>query len=534
MRAWAVVHAQLRSYRNLYGSSGERWIKLFLSLIWYGLWTVGAVVAAVVMARVDRGEMAAPLAGLLLLATLYWQFIPLMMAATGVALDIRKLKAYPIPVRELFTMEVLLRVTAAGEVLVVMLGFTAGALWNPKIPWWASLAMVLFVPFQLFLSLGFRDLIVRLVSRRRLRELTTIVILAVVWGPRLFMGNGSGDPRRGLMREFFMRGFADATPWLPWAATGHWLAGTFEWIEFGAMVGWVAAAGAFALWQFKATLAFDPDAAGSSGSVPVKPDAPLTFKERVQRLPSVVLPDPLGVLVEKEIRSQARSSRFRMMLLVSTFFGVVFGRTLFERPLWAPGGLTLACAYGLLAMGEACIWNIFGFDRSAAQVYFVTPVKFGRVLVAKNIAGAVWFVVLLTLLSTIFVLFRFPLTARDVGEAASVCSVVLLFLWSAGNYVSVHSPWPSDPEASMRTRTGRGAQFLVLLLYPLSLAPAALAYFARWAFTSQLAFYGVLAVMGVIAAVVYSVAMESAVGLAAARQEKMVTQLSEGVSPVVS
>ena len=86
----------------------------------------------------------------------------------------------------------------------------------------------------------------------------------------------------------------------------------------------------------------------------------------------------------------------------------------------------------------------------------------------------------------------------------------------------------------MRTRTGRGAQFLVLLVYPLSLAPAALAYFARWAFTSQLAFYGVLAVMGVIAAVVYSVAMESAVGLAAERQEKMVTQLSEGVSPVAS
>ncbi len=535
-RAWAVVVAQFRSYRNLYGSSGERWIKLLLSLIWYGVWTFGAVLGGVVMARSERGEMAGPLAGLLLLATLYWQFIPLMLAATGVALDLRKLKAYPIPVRELFTMEVLLRITGAGEVLVVMLGFAIGALWNPKIPWWASLGMLLFVPFQLFLSLGFRDLIVRLVTRRRLRELTTIVILAVVWGPRLFLGNGTGSPnaRRSLMREIFTRASFGNVEWLPWTATGHWLAGMFEWVGFAAMLGWVALAGVFALWQFKATLAFDPDAAGSSGSVPVKPDAPLTFKERVQRLPSTLLPDPLGVLVEKEIKSQARSSRFRMMLLVSTFFGIVFGRTLFDRPLWAPGGLTLACAYGLLAMGEACIWNIFGFDRSAAQVYFVTPVKFGRVLTAKNIAGAVWFVVLLTVLSAIFVLFRFPLTARDVGEAASVCSVVLMFLWSAGNYVSVHSPWPSDPEASMRTRTGRGAQFLVLLLYPLSLAPAALAYLARWAFTSDLAFYGVLAVMAAIAGTVYSVAKETAVGLAAERQEKMVTQLSEGVSPVAS
>jgi ABC-2 type transport system permease protein len=389
------------------------------------------------------------------------------------------------------------------------------------------------VVFQLFLSLGLRDLIVRLVTRKRLREITTIVILAVVWGPRFFM-QGDGNPRRGVFREFISRGIGNATEWLPWTATGHWLGGTFEPVGVAAMFGWIALAGAFALWQFKATLAFDPDAAGSSGSEPVKPDAPLTLKERIQRLPSVVLPDPLGVLVEKEIKSQARSSRFRMMLLVSAFFGLVFGRTLIERPLWAPGGLTLAFAYGLLAMGEACVWNIFGFDRSAAQVYFVTPVKISRVMVAKNIAATVWFLLLLTVLSAIFAAFRFKLSPRDVGEAASVCGVVLLFLWSAGNYMSVHSPWPSDPEASMRTRTGRGAQFLVLLLYPLALLPAGLAYFARWAFTSELAFYGVLAVMAAIAGMVYSAALESAAALAMERQEKIVTQLSEAVGPISS
>jgi hypothetical protein len=61
-----------------------------------------------------------------------------------------------------------------------------------------------------------------------------------------------------------------------------------------------------------------------------------------------------------------------------------------------------------------------------------------------------------------------------------------------------------------------------------------LAYFARWAFTSELAFYGVLAVMAAIAGVVYSVALESAVGLAAERHEMMVEKLSEGVSPMSS
>jgi hypothetical protein len=156
------------------------------------------------------------------------------------------------------------------------------------------------------------------------------------------------------------------------------------------------------------------------------------------------------------------------------------------------------------------------------------------VLVAKNIAASVWFVVLLAVLTLVFTAFRVPVTGRDVGEAAAVCAVVLLFLWSAGNYMSVHSPYPSDPEASMRSRTARGAQFLVLLLYPVALLPAGLAYFARWAFSSELAFYGVLAVMGAVAFMVYTVALESAVGLAAERQEAIVEKLSAGVSPITS
>lgn len=533
MRATAVIQAQYRANVN-YTLKAGRWFGFIATLLWYGIFAAGAVVGGVVMATSKAGEMSAPLAGLFLLGTLYWQFIPLMMAATGVALDLRKLKAYPIPVRELFTMEVLLRVTAAGEMLVLLLGLAVGALWSRNIPWWAPLAIFPFIAFQLFLSLGLRDLVVRVLSHKRLREITTIVILAVVWGPRLFMGNGSRPPRRGAGREFFERFVGNAQEWLPWTATGHWLGGTFEWVGVAAMFGWVALAGAFALWQFKTTLAFDPDAAGSSGSAPVKADAPLNWKERLQRLPSVWLPDPLGVLVEKELRSQVRSPRFRMMLLVPAFFGLVFLRTMNRLPAWAPSPLTLACAYGLLALGEACIWNIFGFDRSAAQVYFVTPVKFSRVLMAKNIVGAVWFMVLLTVLTLLFLAFQAKVTARDIGEAMAVGSVVMLYLWSVGNYMSVHSPYPADPEASMRSRTARGAQFLVLLLYPLALLPAGLAYFARWAFTSELAFYGVLAVMAAVAGMVYSVALESAVELAGQRYEAMVEKLSEGVSPISS
>ena len=72
---------------------------------------------------------------------LYWQVVPLMMAATGSALEMRKLKAYPIPMRQLFAIEVLLRVTAAIEMFLVLLGVVAGVLLNPRLPATGAIAI---------------------------------------------------------------------------------------------------------------------------------------------------------------------------------------------------------------------------------------------------------------------------------------------------------------------------------------------------------------------------------------------------------
>ena len=79
--------------------------------------------------------------GGLLLVFLYWQVVPLLMAATGASLDLRKLQAYPIPVSQLFSIEVMLRVTAAIEMLLVLLGIAAGILLNPRLPKWCALAV---------------------------------------------------------------------------------------------------------------------------------------------------------------------------------------------------------------------------------------------------------------------------------------------------------------------------------------------------------------------------------------------------------
>ena len=50
----------------------------------------------------------------------YWQMMPILSASMGAGLDLRKLMVYPVPHRQLFLVEVLLRFTSGAEMLLVL------------------------------------------------------------------------------------------------------------------------------------------------------------------------------------------------------------------------------------------------------------------------------------------------------------------------------------------------------------------------------------------------------------------------------
>lgn len=531
-QARAVVWAQWRSYRNF--STGRwEWLTYLLGALWYGAWLMAGFAAAFLMARAEAVELTVQIGAVLLLMSLYWQVIPMMMAASGLALELQKLKIYPIPVSQLFTIEVLLRVTAALEMLLILTGAAVGLLFNPALSGFRALAVLPFAVFHMLLALGFRDAVVRLLGRRRIREIATLGFVLLFTLPRFLMGRtGFGQ---WLAAQFSDSAPSPGIPWLPWSATAHMFTGNDPWTAVAVMLGWCALATAFALWQFQTTLRFDPEAAQSAGSGAAKTTRP-GLMETFYRMPSTLLPDPMGALLEKEFRYLLRSARFRMLFLMSCAIGVFMARA-FTRGVpssWGPSFLTPASAYSLLMLGEVCIWNIFGFDRSAAQMYFVAPVPFTRVLMAKNLAAAGCITLAQTLTIGLCAAFGFPVTASLIADTAAVIAVVTLYLVCAGNYMSINNARPTDPDSSMRTRAAGGAQALLIFLYPVVFLPAGLAYLARWIFESQLAFFGVLAVMGAIGAVAYSLALESAVELADRKRESMVTALSAGQGPISS
>lgn len=529
--ARAILWAQLRSFRNRLPHSN--WIGVaftaVLASVWYGGFTLFAISAGFLMANpAQLSFIANILPRALLICILYWQVMPLVSAAMGSALDVKKLLAYPIPHRELFALDVLLRISTGLEVLIVLLGSAAGLLFNPKIPIWAPVALLPFVAFNLFLSAGIRDLVGRLLEHKRFREIAAIVFVTAAALPQAIMVSGHGEQ---VLRLFTHH----SLPLSPWNATAEWLQGRLTLKVFSILLAWTAAAYVFGRWQFERSLWFD---AASQGRAPSTAREAGGLLERFYRLPGVLFSDPLAAMIEKDIRSLTRSARFRLVFLMGFSFGLL---------IWVPvtrstdtdsfmnqNYLTFVSVYALLLLSDVLFWNGFGFDRSATQVYFLVPVKLSRVLTAKNIAAMFFVLLEIVAIALVCGIMRLPLAPGKLVEAFLVAAIMAVFLMSIGNLTSIYNPRAMNPSKSLRSSSGGRTQAMLMLLFPVAMLPLGLAYLARYAFDSNVAFYAVLLSAAVLGGILYSVSMDSAIAAADRTKEQIIAALSRGEGPVES
>jgi ABC-2 type transport system permease protein len=325
-----------------------------------------------------------------------------------------------------------------------------------------------------------------------------------------------------------------SSPFLPWTAAGQLAQGEFSWIAAGVLLAWTAASFVFGRWQFERGLNFDYGEAAAKGAPSGRKASRL---EWFYRLPNV-LPDPMGALIEKELRFLSRSARFRLVFLMGFSFGfliwfpMAFGRAASPHSFISDNYLTFVSVYALLLLSDALFWNCFGFDRSAAQVYFLVPVKLSTVLIGKNITAAFFVLLEICAVATVCALLRLPLTVLQILEAVTVAIVVTMFLLAIGNLSSIYSPRAVNPVKSFRTAAGGRMQAMLMLTFPVALSPVALAYLARYAFESEWAFFGVLLVGIILGVIVYWYAMGSALKAAGERKEQIITALSRGEGPI--
>ncbi len=509
------------------GRRGGAVFSAITGLVFYGFWTVLAAGAASFFA--DPGNAAAFLPVLssgLLFVTLYWQLAPVISAGFGAALDLRKLLAYPIPRSKLFTVEVLLRLTSCAEMLIILAGGVIGLLRNPLYGAKASVFIfggaLLFTATNILCSTGARYLIERLFLRSRLKEALLFLLVVVGIAPQVFLFLN--------VRKSMLVRIAPSQVFWPWAAIARLMLGQPIMLSAGVSLLYLVAAWAFGRWQFERSIRYDAGSLKRSGN-----DSPgRGIGEAFFRLPSRMLRDPLAALVEKELRTLARISRFRMAYAMSCVFGIVLFLPLMRDPdpasFFFRNALPLMALYGLMMMGPITYWNAFGFDRSAAQGYFSWPIRFRDALIAKNIAVAFLLMPQIVAISLVGKVARLPWSPAKFFETMVVVLIAALYWFSVGNICSVRMPRAMDPE-KMNQMANR-VQALTIWTAPFLLLPIALAYWARAVFESELVFSGILLVAAAIGAIVYKVGLDSATSTASERREAILLQLGRSDGPV--
>ena len=536
----AILRAQWLSMRSFRLGSSRRGaiFSILTSAIWYGFWALLAFAAERFTSSVQgQDAVRAGLPAGLMFVFLYWQLAPVISASLGASLDLKKLLVYPVPHRKLFVIEGLLRLTTCAEMLLVLAGTAIGLFRSPVFGGFRAtprlmFAVGLFVLFNLLLASGLRSLLERLLMHKRVREILMLVLVLSAALPRLLIATNA---RLGGLRHLLAEGPVE---FWPWAATSRIALGQEIFFPALILIWWAVAAFVFGRWQFERSLRYDAQATAARSTG--EGERGRSRLEGFYRLPGWFLPDPLAAAVEKELRSLSRTPRFRMVFIMGFSFGLIVWLPLMVgqqgrgSSIVAQNYLTIVSVYALTLLGQVSYLNAFGFDRSAAQLYFSAPVPIARSLAAKNIAAALFILVEMAAVTLASLVLRIRIPAPKLAEAYIVTAIVGVYLLAMGNLSSVHFPRAMNPERVSQGGAASRMQALIFIFYPLALLPVFLAFWARNVFGSSLIFGLILGFAAFLAAVIYWIAMDSASSTAVERRETILAELSRTQGPVAT
>jgi ABC-2 type transport system permease protein len=525
----AILRAQILSMQLSRGRG--MLLRAIPLLLWYGFWSAAGIAAFIAARRLEQPLLESYLPLAFLGIALYWQLMPVLTASLGRSLDLKKLALYPVPHDKLFLVEVLLCLTGSIEMVLVMVGGLAGliARRGPAAAPAILLAGIAFIAFNALLASGTRSLIGRLMSRRKIREIVILVTTCLWMVPRVLVQLDVHPKWLGPFADA-LRGAA-----YPWSAAALLAMGRFT--PLLALLAWVLSALWFGRRQFEHNLRFDVSAAQAQVLRP-STSRRRKWSDAAYRLPGLIWRDPLAAMVEKELRSLARTPRFRMVFVMGFTFGILVWLPVVMGKHGTRAGsqyfLGMVCLYALTMLGQVTFWNSFGFDRSAAMFYFATPQSLARVLVGKNIAAAIFVYLDVSILALVVSVFNLAGGWRQVAETMVVVAVCALYLFGLGNIASVNYPRSLNPERVTRGSGAGKAQGLLFLFYPVALLPVVLAYVARWALDSEAAFLVVLALAAGIGGAVYWLGLDSAVMAGYRKREEILNELSKGEGPMAA
>lgn len=525
-----IAWAQWRVLRNhLPRTTLGSLLGFSISLIWYGGFATFAVFIAVSLPSLPVGLLQKNLGPALMALFLIWQLVPLLTLSGGWSLDLKKLQVYPIGSNTLLAAEAFLRITGSVEMLLLTLAAAAGLMFHPGLRAWCAAGLLLYIPFNLLISVFVRESVSRLLQRNRIRELLTILFILVAVLPQFLVRLGYIKQSGAAFK------IAGRAPFSPWSGVASLSLGTNPAASLLIIIGWLV----FAYWiahrQLTASLRVEEPrgaaaplpAAGSKRNLTSLLEAPARF-----------FADPVSAMITKEIRTLLRMPRFRVVFALATVITVVvvFPLTINGGISLGPKGIVVSLmeAYGIVILGDALLWNIFGFDGKAAQLYFVSPVDISLVFRAKNIAATLF--VCLQCLVVLAAGTVIRVTSSPIVFVIAVLSAAVLAVYfiAVGNVSSVVLARGIDPRATMKKQAGAKVQFWIFGCMLGAGVLLGFAFLAGWAVGNDWGTVGVLAFEFGIGLLLYRFSIESAVRRALTEREEFLMALSKGGAPVGS
>ena len=390
--------------------------------------------------------------GLLWPVFLFWQLFPLMATAFTQNVESSNLLRFPLSFRSYFLIRLaygsLDPATAVASLWLLGINIGIGVA-RPALFPWAMIVLLTFALVNLVLARTLFAWLERWLAQRRTRELMGILFFLFILsfqliGPLIAVYEHRSIPETRILGQELSRAQRPLPPGLAAAA----IAGAVQsqpgsHIVTASVVPFLLLGGygiAF-LWLLNFRLRAEYRGENLSESV--------GRKALIGGLPAVRpgwnlpgIPGPVVAVFEKELRYLSRSGPMLFTLIVPLFMLAVFRSSGKNEGLFAHAPqltFPLGAAYSLLLLTNLS-YNNFGADGNGTQFFFASPVRFGQIMLGKNLAHTAVFgvEVLLVWLGTCL-LYRPPSIGVTLATLAGILFVLPIDL-AAGNLFSIYSP----------------------------------------------------------------------------------------------
>jgi ABC-2 type transport system permease protein len=390
--------------------------------------------------------------GLLWPVFLFWQLFPLMATAFTQNVESSNLLRFPLSFRSYFLIRLaygsLDPATAVASLWLLGINIGIGVA-RPALFPWAMIVLLTFALVNLVLARMLFAWLERWLAQRRTRELMGILFFLFILsfqliGPLIAVYEHRSIPETRILGQELSSAQRPLPPGLAAAAiAGAVPSQPGSHIVTASVVPFLLLGcyGIAFLWLLNFRLRAEYRGENLSESV--------GRKALIGGLPAVRpgwnlpgLPGPVVAVFEKELRYLSRSGPMLFTLIVPLFMLAVFRSSGKNEGLFGHAPqltFPLGAAYSLLLLTNLS-YNNFGADGNGTQFFFASPVRFGQIMLGKNLAHTAVFgvEVLLVWLGTCL-LYRPPSIGVTLATLAGILFVLPIDL-AAGNLFSIYSP----------------------------------------------------------------------------------------------